>query len=184
MKTNLLLFLLLILSIGYQSNAQVTSKKCLVVYFSHTGNTREMANQIKELTNADIFEIQPVDVYPADHKTVVEQGKREVNSNFKPKLKTKIANINQYDLIFVGSPNWWNSIAPPVATFLTSYDFSGKTIIPFITHKGSRMGNSEADIKALCPNSTMLKGLPMRGSSVKDAKPEVSRWLRNLKVIE
>lgn len=181
-----LLSLITLLTYGLQLHAQTSGSpgKILVVYFSHTGNTREIANQIKELTNGDIFEIQPVNAYPIDYQTFVDQAKKEINANFKPELKAKVTNIEQYDVIFVGSPNWWNTIAPPVATFLTSYNFSGKTIVPFMTHGGTRMGHSEADIKALCTNSTILKGLPIRGSNVKDAKPEVTKWLREIKIIK
>ena len=76
------------------------------------------------------------------------------------------------------------TIAPPVATFLSSYDLSGKTIAPFMTHEGSRMGHSEADIKKLCAGATLLPGLPVRGGSVQEAAPEVAKWLRRIGVIE
>lgn len=159
-------------------------KKILVVYFSHSGNTREIAKQIKLATGGDIFEIVPVKPYPTEYRAVVDQAKKEINANFRPELKTKVDNIGSYDIIFVGSPNWWSTIAPPVATFLASYDFTGKTIVPFMTHEGTRMGHSEADIQKLCPKSTVLKGLPVRGRSVKEAKPDVEKWLRGIHMIK
>ena len=101
----------------------------------------------------------------------------------KLSLKTKLKNISSYDMIFVGSPCWWATMAPPVATFLSSYDFTGKTIVPFMTHEGSRMGRYASDIKKLCPKAKILEGLPVRGSNVKEAKGDVNKWLREIKVI-
>lgn len=168
-------------------NAQVqlpTGKKVLVAYFSQSGNTQEIANQIKNITGADLFVIQPVTAYPSDYQTLVDQAKKEVNAGYKPALKSKVDDISTYDVIFVGSPNWWSTIAPPVATFLSEYDFSGKTIVPFITHEGSRMGRSVADIKKLCPNSTILEGLPVRGSGVKSAQKEVNTWIKKIGLLK
>jgi flavodoxin len=162
----------------------VSKKKILVVYFSHSGNTRVIAEQIKKATNGDIFEVQPVKDYPDDYNSVVDQAKKEINANYKSALKTQVKNIKTYDVIFVGSPCWWGTIAPPVATFLSSYDLSGKTIVPFMTHEGSGMGHSVSDIKKLCPKSTVLDGLPVRGSSVKRAQKDVIKWLREIKMIK
>jgi flavodoxin len=169
-----------------QSQAQTTpsGKKILIVYFSWGGNTRNMAEQIRNKTGADIFEIVPATTYPKDYNACVEQAKKEINSNYKPVLKTKIANINSYDLIIVGSPNWWSTIAPPVTTFLSNYNFSGKTILPFITHGGSRMGKSVDDIKSLCPKATILNGLPVRGSNVKNAGNDIQKWLQDNGIIK
>jgi flavodoxin len=163
--------------------AQPTSKKILVAYFSHSGNTRVIAQYIKEITGADIFEIIPVNQYTTDYNTLVNQAKKEINADYKPALKTKIANIEQYDIIFIGSPNWWSTFAPPVATFMSSYNFSGKTIIPFITHEGSRMGRSVNDLKKLCPKSIVMNGYDCRGSNVKNARNEVAKWLKEIKII-
>ena len=82
-----------------------------------------------------------------------------------------------YDVIFVGSPCWWGTVAPPVATFLAAYDWSGKTVAPFMTHGGSRMGRSEDDIEKLCPGATLLGGLPVRGSAVKGSLDAVGKWI-------
>lgn len=186
MKTKIFLLGVIIMLIsGMNVQAQLSAdKKILVAYFSQSGNTQEIANQIKSATGADIFIIQPVTAYPSDYQTLVDQAKKEVNAGFKPALKSKVDNIDSYDIIFVGSPNWWSTIAPPVATFLSGYDFSGKTIVPFITHEGSRMGRSVADIKKLCPNSTILEGLPVRGSSVKNAQKEVNMWIKKIGLLK
>lgn len=164
--------------------ASLNPKKILVVYFSHSGNTREIANQIKTATGGDIFELVPVNPYPAAYQAVVDQAKKEISANFKPELNNKLADISQYDVIFIGSPNWWSTIAPPVATFLTSYDLSGKTIVPFITHGGGSIGRCETDVRKYCPKSTVLKSLYIYGESVKNAQSEVSQWLREIKIIK
>lgn len=185
MKTKLLLFAAFgLLASGFNIQAQTdsTGKKMVVVYFSHSGNTRQIANQIKDATGADLFEIQPQKAYPSDYKACVDQAKKEINAGFKPVLKTDLKEIAQYDVIFVGSPCWWSTIAPPVATFLSSHDLSGKTIVPFITHEGSRMGRTATDIKKLCPQSTVLDGLPINGKAVKTAQNDVQTWLRRIKM--
>lgn len=188
MKVERLLIIILMTCMGTGSylQAQTTpaGKKVLIVYFSWGGNTRNMAEQVKAATGADIFEIIPASAYPTDYNACVDQAKKEINSNYKPVLKTKLENIHSYDIIIVGSPNWWSTIAPPVATFLTSYDFAGKTILPFITHEGSRMGRSVTDIKALCPNSTILNGLPVRGSNVRNAGNDIRKWLQDSGIIK
>lgn len=189
MKINpLLLSLFCILFSGCgKTNAQhskVNDKKIMVVYFSHTGNTREMAMQIKDATGADSFEIIPVKAYPTGYRACVEQAEREIKANYKPELVSLPDNIDQYDIIFVGSPCWSGTIAPPVATFLSSLDLSGKTIIPFMTHHDSGMGRSENEIKKLCPDATLLKGLPIVGSKVKNSNPEILKWLREIKIIK
>lgn len=182
----LLLAMICMLTSGVDLQAQAHSgtKKILVAYFSHSGNTRVIAEQIKNATGGDIFEIQPVKDYPRDYQTVVDQARKEISSNYKPALKAKVKNIESYDVIFIGSPCWWSTIAPPVATFLSIYNLSGKTIVPFMTHEGSGMGHSVSDIKKLCPKSTVLEGLPVRGSSVKSAQNDVKKWLREIKMIK
>lgn len=152
----------------------------LVAYFSHSGNTRVIANRIYENVGGDIFEIVTVDPYPRDYDEVVAQARKELNDEYRPKLKTKVENMGSCKVVFVGNPNWWGTIPRPVATFLSEYDFSGKTIAPFCTHEGSRLGRSVADIKELCPQSTILDGLAVRGGDVKNAQDEVSAWLRKI----
>jgi flavodoxin len=156
----------------------------LSAYFSHSGNTRVIAHLIHENIGGDILEIVPVDPYPHDYDEVVEQARKELDKDYRPRLKTKVGNMGSYNVVFVGYPNWWGTIPRPVATFLTEYDFSGKTIAPFCTHEGSRFGRSVTDIRELCPQSTILDGLAVRGSDVKNAQNEVSRWLREIGMIE
>ncbi len=108
------------------AGAQQPSGKVLVAYFSHSGNTREVARQISEATGGDLFEIVPATPYPTEYRAVVDQGKKEIEAGVRPALKNPVGDLSQYDVIFVGSPCWWATIAPPVATFLTSFDPGGQ----------------------------------------------------------
>lgn len=162
----------------------VTSKtKVLIIYYSRTGNTREIANQIHKSVGGDIFEIYAVMPYPDDYEELKKQAKEELASGYKPELKTKIENIRSYDLVFIGYPIWWGTIPAPVRTFLSEYDFSGKTIVPFCTHLGSGLGKSVTDISNLCPNSTIPDGLAVWGKEAKTAQNAVSEWLRKIKIM-
>ncbi len=154
----------------------------LSAYFSHSGNTRIIAHQIHESVGGDIFEIVPVDPYPRDYDEVVEQARKELSKEYRPNLKTKVENMKSYNVVFVGYPIWWGTIPMPVATFLSEYDFSGKTIVPFCTHEGSGLGRSAMDIKQLCPQPTVLDGLAVRGRDIKKAQNEVTGWLRELEM--
>jgi len=160
----------------------LTSEKraILVAYFSHSSNTRVTANQIREKVGGNIFEIVAVDKYPTDYDEVVEQAKKELNLQYRPKLKTKVESMQSYDVVFVAYPNWWGTVPMPVATFLSEYDFTGKTIAPVCTNEGSQLGRSVMDIKKLCPKSTVLNGLAIRGSAVKTSQNDISKWLREL----
>lgn len=165
-----------------EKSQAVAGKKVLVAYFSHSGNTREIANQIHKAAGGDLFEIRAVKTYPQDYDAVVEEARQELASGVKPALKTKVADIGAYDVVFVGYPNWWGTFPAPVKTFLTQYDLSGKTIAPFCTHEGSGLGRSVGDIVKLCPRSTLHEGLAVRGSTVKTAQVKVSDWLRRIKL--
>lgn len=156
-------------------------KKILIAYFSHSRNTREVANQIHKIVGGDIFEIVSVNPYPDDYDDCVDQARKELDAGAKPALKTKVKDIKSYDLIFIGYPNWWGTFPRPVFTFLSEYDLSGKTIAPFCTHEGSRLGRSVGDITKLCPKSEILEGLAVRGSAVKSAQADVVAWLRKIK---
>ena len=178
MKTKLLLLSMMAILFHLPIMSQ-ENKKVLIVYYSWGGNTRAVAEQIKEQTGADLFEIVPTEAYPKDYNACVEQAKKEIRENYKPALKSKVKDFSQYDFIFVGSPNWWSTIAPPVATFLTSYNFEGKTIAPFITHGGGGMARCESDMKKLCPKAKFTKGLAVYGRS-SGAKKEVTEWLQEI----
>ncbi|GBR76125.1 NADPH-dependent FMN reductase [Candidatus Termititenax persephonae] len=172
------------------ANAQTTIKqsmersdkisKILVVYYSHTGNTREIAKQIQAAVGGDIFAIEPLKPYPSEYRKTTEQAKKEITAGFKPEIKSGVANIKDYDTVFIGSPCWWSTIAPPVATFLSKHDLSGQTIIPFMTHGGSGLGHSVSDITKLAPKATIKTGRAFYGSSAPSAKEDVEEWLKDM----
>lgn len=166
------------------SKANIGAWKVLTVYFSHSGNTRECARQINERVGGDMLELVPVQPYPRDYDAVVAQAKRELHSGYHPALQTKIPDLTGYDVIFVGSPNWWNTVAPPVMTFLAGHDLTDKAIFPFITHEGTGLGRSATDIADLCPGATVLDGIAIRGGEVKRAGQKLSEWLQKLGIAE
>ena len=159
-----------------------TTKKILVAYFSHSGNTREIANRIHKSVGGDIFEIQAVKPYPREYDATVEQARQELDSGYKPALKTKMENMKPYNFVLIGYPVWWSTVPAPIRTFLSEHDFSGKTIVPFCTHEGSGLGRSATDISKLCPKSTVLNGVAIRGGDVKTAQDRVSEWLLKIGV--
>lgn len=160
-----------------------TNKKILVVYFSHSGNTRVTAGQAHELAGGDIFELVPVSPYPAEYSAVVAQAKKEIQAGFKPRLKA-MPDVKKYDVIIVGTPNWWSTLAGPVTTFLAESDLAGKTVAPFITHGGGGLGHIPADVKKLCPKSVVLETLAVDGSEVKTARADVAAWLGRLGLLK
>jgi flavodoxin len=145
----------------------------LTIYYSYSGNTRKIASEIHQVVGGNIVEIEPIEPYPKNYNAVVDQARRELRSGYKPKLKAGVENIASYDTIFLGSPNWWHTIAPPVITFLSESDLSGKVIIPFITHGGGGLERSAMEVAALCPGATVLKSLAVFGADVKAAQ----KWL-------
>lgn len=155
-------------------------EKVLIVYYSRTGNTRTLAEVIRAGAGGDIMELETVEAYPDEYRATTDQAKKELAENYFPPLKNSPINIAQYDVIFVGSPSWWGTFASPVRGFLAQHDFSGKKIVPFITHGGSGLGRSLADLEALSPGAVVLEGLAVRGSSVNNVQAEVSKWLRKL----
>ena len=162
----------------------IKGKKILVVFFSHSGNTREIARQIHEIVGGDIVEIKTVKPYTKDFDALVEQAGQELKSGYKPPITTKINNIKAYDMVFIGYPSWWATYPAPVKTFLNENKFRGKSIAPFCTHEGSALGNSIMDIKAMCPRAKILEGFEVRGGEVKSANKKVADWLRKIGIIK
>jgi flavodoxin len=147
--------------------------KMMVVYYSYSGITKEVAEFIKEKIGGDIFEIEPVDQYPSSYSATLELANKELASGHKPTLKNRLENVGDYDVIFLGSPVWCGTIAPAVTSFLSTHDLSGKTIIPFCTHGGGGESNTFRDIQMLTLGSTVLSG----GSFMGNPQREISTWL-------
>ena len=145
------------------------------------GNTQYVAYVIQKNTGADLFRIKPEVPYPTDHDTLVDQAAEEQDNGARPAIKDKIENFDQYDTIFVGYPNWWGDMPMILYTFFDTYDFSGKTIIPFNTHGGSGFSNTINTIAELEPNATIYKdGFTVSRNNVQEAEPDILAWLNEL----
>ncbi|MPM00981.1 hypothetical protein SDC9_47218 [bioreactor metagenome] len=160
------------------------SHKSLIAYFTHSGNTRKIAGCIHNEMGGAIFDIEPETPYPNSYNAVVAQAKKEIQAGHKPALKANTDDIDPYDIIFIGSPNWWHTMAPPVATFLSSHDWSGKTVVPFCTHGGGGQENVLRDIARLCPQAAILGGFEVYGGGSGDTQAKISAWLRRIGVAE
>jgi flavodoxin len=172
----------------------MANSKSLIAYFSRKGNnyvegsilnlpignTEVIAKKIQKLTGSDIFQIRTVKSYPEDYTETANVAREEQRENARPELIGILENIDSYEFIYVGYPNWYGTMPMAVFTFLESYDFSGKTIIPYCTHEGSGMGSSERDIKKLCPNANVLSGLAIQGGKVERADKDVANWLKKI----
>ncbi len=141
------------------------------------GNTEVIAQMIAGATGGELFEIKTVEPYPADYHETTEVTKNHKRENLRPELSSHVENIDDYDIIFLGFPNWWGTMPMPVFTFLEEYNFTGKTIIPFCTHEGSGMGRSQRDIAKLCPETNILNALSVHGAFVHTAKSDVEKWI-------
>ncbi|MDE5714607.1 MAG: NAD(P)H-dependent oxidoreductase [Anaeroplasmataceae bacterium] len=166
-------------------------KKSLIIYFSHVGenymsdgirpiqkgNTEVIAEMIEEITQAKMFKVEPIQDYPFSYKECTEIALYEKNTKARPTLKNDLTSVSDYDVIYIGYPNWWGTMPMALFTLLEKLDLSNKVIKPFCTHEGSAMGTSGEDLKKVCKNSIIKKGLPIRGSLVYKAKSEVENWI-------
>lgn len=166
-------------------------KNILIVYLSRTSNTKALAEIIHKKVGGDLVAIELVTPYPEDYKTTVRQVAQENESGYLPPLKTKIDNIEKYDVMFIGFPTWGMQLPPPVKSFLNQYDLSGKTVVPFNTNGGYGSGNSFETVRKLCPGSKILEGYStkggeeiygimfvMEGQKEKQVEKEVEVWLK------
>lgn len=142
------------------------------------GNTEYIARIISEVTGGDLFAIKTIQTYPGGHKELVDAAKKEAEAKARPKLVSHIENLKDYDVVFVGYPNWWYDMPMPLYTFFEEYDFSGKTVIPFCTHGGSRFSQSVKTITELEKNATVIQGPSVSRDNVATAKDNVLKWLQ------
>ena len=162
------------------------SKKILVVYYSWScGNTEKIAEQLSNACNADIARIETVEPYPEDYQETVEQGQREVNAGFMPEIEPLEFNPENYDVIVIGTPTWWYTMAPAVKTFTSMYDFAGKTVVALSTN-GSWPGNVTADIEDACTGATFGPALEVQfdstgGDRQETPQHEVDAWIEKVR---
>lgn len=161
------------------------SGKILIAYYSRTGTTSDVSNQIQRQTGGTLFELQTTHSYPKEYRATTNQAKKEQQAAFRPKLTAEVQDAASYDLVFIGFPNWWDTLPMAFFSFLEQYRFAGKTLIPFCTHEGSHFGRSLNDVRTICPNATLLEGLALRGGGIdkvqsESAQRDVSDWLRKI----
>lgn len=155
--------------------------KILIVYFSQSGNTEQIAEYIQQDTGADLFKITTVKPYPDKLEELYEIGQAELDANARPELNVEINDMESYDTIFLGYPIWGGTCPMAVFSFIEQYDFSGKKIIPFCTHGGSGFSESLSDIEEMMPEGiTMEPGFSISGSKASDAQTDVKEWLDGL----
>lgn len=166
--------------------------KQLIAYFSRkgenyfngaitrlpVGNTEIIAKKLRKCTGADLFQIVPAVSYPEAYEQTVKAAKKELEQDARPPLLSTVENMASYDAVYLGYPNWCGTMPMPVFTFLDSYDFFGKTIIPFCTHEGSGLAKSEADIKKLCPGAIVLPGVAIRGKEIGANEDTLLQWFQ------
>lgn len=176
------------------SNAgNMESRKTLVVFFSRTGenyavgnikkgNTHIIAEMIAEETDGTLFQVEPLKAYPANYTKYTEVAKQEMESKARPAIKGDVA-VEDYDVIYIGYPTWWGDMPMPVYTFIEKHNWQGKTVVPFCTHEGSGLSDTENKLKKACEGATILKGLAILGTtaqkSQEQARKTVINWLAN-----
>ena len=166
----------------------------LVAYFSlageqyrvgviEEGNTSIIAHMIAEETGADLFEIEPVTPYPETHSELPEVSQEEMSENARPEITGTVENMDSYDTVFIGYPNWWGDMPMIVYNFIESYDFEGKTVIPFCTHGGSGLSGTESTIAEIT-GASMLDGFAISGETAQNdrdrSENEVNEWLNEI----
>lgn len=152
----------------------------LVAYFSWSGNTEQMAQMIQEETGADLFEIEPAAPYTDDYDTLLDVAQKEQADNARPEVASQVENWDSYDVVFVGYPDWWSDAPMLIYSFLESYDWEGKTLIPFCTSGGSGFGRSLEKLPDSAQGAEILEGLHVSGSSVDSAGEEIADWISSL----
>lgn len=155
----------------------MANKKVLTTYFSLSGNTKAVAEKIQALVLGDLFEIKPMKAYPNDYNTVVNLAKAEKQNDVRPELVDN-GNIDEYDVIFVGTPVWWYTMATPVKTFLASHNFAGKIIVPFCTHGGGGVSNTYSDMQKIASGAVFTEGYASYDNSAHIE--DISAWIKGL----
>lgn len=145
-----------------------------------TGNTGVVADMIAQATGANLFSIRTVEQYPDTYDATIDQGQQEQSDGARPELATHLENLDSYDTIFLGFPNWWGDMPMAVYTFLDEVDLSGKTVIPFVTSGGSGFSNTISTIQQMEPQATVQEGLSIGASSATGAQQQVESWLSEL----
>lgn len=168
--------------------------KTMIVYYSRTGenywngsiknlekgNTETVVEMVADMTGGDLFEVETVKTYPEDYYQCIDEAKAELQRGDRPEVRAYADDLEDYDTIYVGYPNWWGTMPMVMFTFLEHYDLSGKRIIPFCTNEGSGMGGSERDLKKICKGAKVEKGLSIHGAEAAQSRSKVEAWVRKM----
>lgn len=156
------------------------SSSVLITYFSWSGNTEQVAQIIQQETGGDLFEIAPATPYTNDYNELLDIAQQEQSDNARPELAGQVENWEQYDTIFAGYPNWWSDAPMAVYTFVESYDWSGKTLVPFNTSASGGFGRSLSGLEESASGAAILEGISFTERTLGDAQSEVTTWLDEL----
>lgn len=170
-----MLFVMLLLLVS-NANAQETyfgGSRVLIVYFSWSGNTQRVAQEIQRITGGDLFRIEPVTPYPTDYTECTEVALAERDNDARPAIASTVENWNDYDIVFIGCPVWWHTAPMIINTFTESYDFKGKTVVPFCTYASTYRDETLQKIVDLTPDAAHLTGFGARSGSTSG----VQSWL-------
>lgn len=178
MKTKLITFIALLIMGAMNMYAQ--NGKTLIAYFSWSGNTQHVAEYIARQTGGTLFRIESVKPYPAEYTPCTEVAKAEKEQNARPAIKNKVKDWDSYDTVFIGCPVWWWTAPMIINTFAESYDFKGKTVIPFCTYASTYRDETLAKIAELTPNAKHLKGF----GAVNRSTDGITEWLKEINVIK
>lgn len=141
------------------------------------GNTEKVAKVISEMTGADLFKIEQKIPYAADYNTCIEQAKKDLQAKARPELVSMPDNLDGYDEIYLGYPNYWGDMPMAMYTFLEKFGWKGKTIHPFCTHEGSGLSGTEGKIQSACKGAVVMKGLAIQGSFADNARAAIEKWV-------
>jgi flavodoxin len=156
-----------------------TGARTLVAYFSRSGNTRVVAGLIHRALDADLFEIRPARPYPEDYLQTVEQARQERDRGYEPALEATAPQIDRYDTVYLGFPIWGETTPPVIRSFLSAQALAGKTLIPFITHGGYGLGNSQSVLARHAPKALLHAGFSMQADQERQTMDRVMNWLRD-----
>ena len=148
------------------------------------GNTQYIAQAIQQSVGGDLFAIETIQEYPGTHDALLDFAYNELREDARPELSGEIESLDQYDIIFLGYPNWNADLPMPLYSFLETYDFAGKTIVPFVTSGGSGFSDTIAAITQLEPGAVIQEGLSISGSGAADAQDQVTQWLEELGYVQ
>ncbi len=149
--------------------------KSLVLYFSVTGNTKKVAEEIARQMGSDIMEIRATDAYSKDYRTLMTRGINEVNKGLKPDIYNMDVELERYDMIFIGTPNWLNTYAPAVGTFMDKHEIEGKIIVPFVTYDQGEKGHIDKDIRKVYKDSRVVDAIAIEKNHELTLEKEVER---------